>query len=79
MILVGEKDDWTPADGCTYAMRLAKGPIELHIYPGAYHGFDRPGGLVSFLGHWVGGDAQATQQAHTDVENFLTKLESSTK
>jgi len=77
MILIGANDDLTPADGCKLTVQEATGPIELHVYPGAYHGFDRPGG-VGFVGAYhVGGDVQATWQAHTDVENFLKKLGSS--
>ena len=74
LILIGEKDDWTPADGCKVLAHDAKGPIELHVYPGAYHGFDHPGSVVIAYGHRMGGDLQTTWQARTDVENFLAKL-----
>jgi len=52
LIMIGELDDWTPADGCR---QLAEGgddygvsrrregaPIKLIVYPGAYHSFDSP-------------------------------------
>ena len=53
LILIGELDDWTPADECRnlaegrddYGISRQKGlgfPIELVVYPGAYHGFDVP-------------------------------------
>jgi dienelactone hydrolase len=79
MILIGEADDSTPADACKSGVNYTKGPIELHVYPGAYHGFDRPDRVV-FVGNvHIGGNAQATLQAHTDVEHFLTKLGSSAR
>ena len=43
LILVGEKDDWTPAADCrVLAERAAQlgYPVTIKIYPGAYHSFD---------------------------------------
>ena len=43
LLLLGEKDDWTPAKSCiTYADELAKGGrnIAYKVLPGGYHGFD---------------------------------------
>lgn len=43
LILVGEKDDWTPAEPCrrlTDAARGAGYPVAIKIYPGAHHSFD---------------------------------------
>jgi dienelactone hydrolase len=43
LILVGEKDDWTPAEPCR---KLAEGarsagyPVAIKVYPGAHHSFD---------------------------------------
>ena len=53
LILIGELDDWTPAkecrnlvegrDDCGISRQKGQGvPIELIVYPGAYHGFDVP-------------------------------------
>jgi dienelactone hydrolase len=45
LILIGDKDVWTPAVPCR---ELADGaaargaPVSLHLYPGAYHDFDWP-------------------------------------
>jgi dienelactone hydrolase len=74
MILIGDKDDWTPADGCRAAVKDAKGPITLHVYPGAPHGFARVGGSGFVYGHYVGGDLQATSQAQADIETLLAAL-----
>lgn len=43
LILIGEKDDWTPADACrklTEAAQQAGYPVTIKIYPGAHHSFD---------------------------------------
>jgi dienelactone hydrolase len=46
LVLTGEKDVWTPLEPCKILLdhAIAKGsPVELHVYPGAYHDFDYPG------------------------------------
>ncbi|HEX9143566.1 MAG TPA: dienelactone hydrolase family protein [Candidatus Binatia bacterium] len=43
LILIGENDDWTPAEPCrklTEISRQAGYPVAIKVYPGAYHGFD---------------------------------------
>jgi dienelactone hydrolase len=43
LILIGEKDDWTPAEACrrlSDAARQAGYPVAIKIYPGAHHSFD---------------------------------------
>ena len=43
VILIGERDDWTPAETCRkmVARRNGEGaPLRLVVYPGAYHAFD---------------------------------------
>ena len=43
LILIGDKDDWTPAEPCrqlTAAARAAGYPVTIKIYPGAHHAFD---------------------------------------
>jgi dienelactone hydrolase len=43
LILIGEKDDWTPAEPCrrlTEAAQQAGAPMTIKVYPGAYHSFD---------------------------------------
>ena len=43
LILIGEKDDWTPAEPCrrlAEAAQQAGYPLTVKIYPGAYHSFD---------------------------------------
>jgi dienelactone hydrolase len=43
LILIGENDDWTPAEPCrklTEVARQAGYPVAIKVYPGANHGFD---------------------------------------
>jgi dienelactone hydrolase len=44
LILAGAKDDWTLAKDCEKMVAGARGRsarVEIHVYPGAYHSFDR--------------------------------------
>jgi dienelactone hydrolase len=46
LILIGDKDVWTPAGPCRALADDAASrgvPVEFHAYPGAYHDFDWPG------------------------------------
>ena len=43
LILIGEKDDWTPAEPCRHlaeASRAAGYPVDIRIYPDSHHSFD---------------------------------------
>ena len=43
LILIGENDDWTPAEPCrklTEIARQAGYPVSIKVYPGAHHSFD---------------------------------------
>jgi dienelactone hydrolase len=45
LILIGEKDDWTPAEPCRRLAgdaRAAGHPVTIKVYPGAHHSFDSP-------------------------------------
>ncbi len=76
LILIGDKDDWTPAKNCEQwlSLRPDKGaPVTLRVYPGAYHAFDLPAlkyGLSSF-GHWLQYDADAAGRAASEMQEFL--------
>ncbi|MBI5331164.1 MAG: dienelactone hydrolase family protein [Betaproteobacteria bacterium] len=89
MILIGDRDDWTPASSCE---RLARGldddsaRLELRVYPGAMHSFDdlTAGGRLPFVrnpnspsgyGASVGGDARSLARARVEVLEFLKPLE----
>jgi dienelactone hydrolase len=84
LILVGELDDWTPADECRnlaagrddYGISRQRGlgvPIELVVYPGAYHGFDVPSLTTpqQFLGHRLEFNEAARDQSVDALRKFL--------
>jgi dienelactone hydrolase len=87
LILVGELDDWTPAEQCrrlATASRQAGHSVEIVVYPGAHHSFDsrapvrfvaerRNQNSPTGLGATTGGNAQAWADAITRVERFLAK------
>ncbi len=48
LILIGDKDDWTPAEPCRKLAEVARGaghPVTIKVYPGAHHSFDSPNRL----------------------------------
>jgi len=86
LILSGELDDWTPAE---YCQRLAdrsrrRGePVELVVYPGAYHGFDMTTpvrvrtdvthGRNGAAGVHVGGQPEARADAYKRIREFFAR------
>lgn len=87
LMLLGEKDDWTPAEDCKRLLAASdKGgaPIELKIYPEAHHLFDSTLPLsfdekrLNFnarngRGATAGAHPTAWSAAVTDVASFLEK------
>ena len=78
LILVGEKDDWTPAARCRSSMASeAKPEVLLKIYPGAYHCFDYDEidtWVRSSAGmHRLLSDPAAMSDAAVRVKDFLRK------
>lgn len=86
LILVGQKDDWTPAAVCDEYLRRLPGtsaPVQLKTYPGAHHSFDDPEQRTFHLaravnpharfghGATVGYDRAAHEAARADVRDFL--------
>jgi|tagenome__1003787_1003787.scaffolds.fasta_scaffold20897282_3 dienelactone hydrolase len=82
LILVGERDDWTPADTCRklaahesdigMTRRSGTGaPINLVVYPNAVHAFDVRSPPHYYLGHFEQFDEDATRDAETRVRAFL--------
>jgi len=84
LILIGEKDDWTPADKCRELLpRLSGKAVELHSYPDAVHAYDNPGSKLRFredvanrnkpggcCGAWVGYNEPAYRDTLKRVEAF---------
>lgn len=85
LILIGEEDDWTPAEPCEElaGRDSVKGLLELVVYPDAHHGFDLPTTPVrtrkdlatvpSGQAH-VGTNEAARADAVARVTAFLAKL-----
>ena len=87
LILIGEADDWTPAEPCrrlAAASRQAGHPVDIVVYPGAHHSFDSPAPVrfvaerrnlnaASGRGATTGGQKEAWADAVTRVEGFLDR------
>jgi dienelactone hydrolase len=74
LILVGDKDDVTPAADCAaLAKRQAPGQAKLVVYPGARHGFDLPefGAGRQVMGMTLAYDRNAAQRAWAVLRGFL--------
>lgn len=84
LILIGELDDWTLAGECRnladgrddYGISRQNGegvPIQLIVYPGAYHAFDVPSLATprKYFGHHLEFSGSATDQAIDAVQKFL--------
>ena len=84
LILIGERDDWTPADACRklvngeddFGVSRSKGEgaaIELKVFPDAYHAFDvssieRP---ITYFSHHLAYNKTAADQASEILQQFL--------
>jgi dienelactone hydrolase len=87
LILIGEKDDWTPAEPCvmlTAAAQAAGYPVSITVFPGAYHAFDSPlpahyvAGRINpnapgGRGATTGGDPRAWQESIRQVDAFFAR------
>jgi dienelactone hydrolase len=85
LILIGEKDDWTPAEPCrklAEAARTAGHPVSIKIYPGAHHSFDSSSPVryvsarvnvnsPSGYGATTGGDRDAWNDSIREVAAFF--------
>jgi len=85
LVLMGAEDVWTPAAPCKIFLdrAISRGaPIEMQIYPGAYHGFDAPNQYRLELPHYrtragvvpiVGTDPAGRQDALARIPAFFAK------
>jgi dienelactone hydrolase len=84
LIMIGELDDWSPADGCRslaeggddYGVSRRRGegaPIKLIVYPGAYHAFDAPALKTprELFGHHLEYNQAAADQSAIALREFL--------
>ena len=86
-ILIGERDDWTPAKPCetlTGRAQAAGYPVSIKVYPGAQHSFDgsaptrflpnrRNANSDTGRGATTGGDSAAWADAIREVTAFFGK------
>jgi dienelactone hydrolase len=87
LILIGAKDDWTPASACEQMVAGARGRSAhagIVVYPGAYHDFDHPNlplqqrsGMAVAPGGsgrvHVGTDAAARADAQKRVTEWISR------
>ncbi len=87
LILIGELDDWTPAEPCrrlAEAAQAAGYPVEIKTYPAAHHSFDSRAPIryvaerininaPTGRGATTGGNAEAWEDAIGRVERFLSE------
>ena len=85
LILIGENDDWTPAEPCrklTEIARRAGHPVSIKVYPGAHHAFDSKnsvnynparvnGNSPTGRGATTGGDPKAWEDGVREVIAFF--------
>lgn len=75
LILSGEKDDWCPPSTCKPLASLNNSQFEitLKIYENATHAFDYEGIDTAAQGHVLKYNPEATKDAVSQVQNFLSK------
>ena len=74
LVLIGDADDWTPAERCIRRQaewRAENGATSLQVYPGATHAFDSTTGERVYFGHRLRHDASATADAALRLRAFL--------
>ena len=70
LVLIGAKDDWTPAANCQAV--TGKANFEVVVYPGATHGFTEPFDKPFDVdGHHLAHDEAATKDAQERAEAFI--------
>jgi dienelactone hydrolase len=78
LIFIGDLDDWTPAADCTNKIAGWGDdgpPVDLVVYPGAYHGFYYPQlqpGTILF-GHRLEYNSAAADDATHRLHQFLDR------
>ena len=86
LILIGERDDWAPAQECRnmvdgrddWGISRTRGQgvaVRLIVYPDARHAFDAPGieRPIEFLGHRLEYNKTAADRASDAVREFLSE------
>jgi dienelactone hydrolase len=70
VVLIGDKDDWTPAKLCQAVKE--KPNLAIFVFPGATHAFNMPfAEPIDYLGHHMAHNEIATQAAQQDADAFM--------
>ena len=80
LLLIGEADDWTPAEPCKRLVGDAEAagePASIVTYPGAYHDFDHPG-LAIHVRRGLAYTAHGNGRAHTGT-NIAARADAITR
>jgi len=70
-IHIGDQDDWTPAPNCEPYRKLKT--VDMNLYPGATHAFDKNLPPRVNLGHSMRYDSQATATSKQKTKDFFLK------
>ena len=78
LVLIGDKDDWTPAAHCRALQQKLRHPslTEIIVYSGAYHGFDINAPPQSISGADLssqGGSVGAAVQHHIEYDAIAAR------
>jgi dienelactone hydrolase len=76
LILIGDKDDWTPADSCRKLQAVGfdkPALVEAIYYPKARHSFDSTAPDHTYFGHHLGYDTVAAPDAEARTKAFFAR------
>lgn len=74
LVLIGDKDDWTPHGNCQSIESFMTGePYELKLYPNTTHSFDLPDLNTKWLGHTLRSNPSATKDSRSRMISFFKK------
>jgi dienelactone hydrolase len=77
LILIGDRDDWTPADNCRRMQAAGftrPDLVQIAYYPNAYHSFDSKVAARNAYGHHLAYDSVAAPDAEARTQSFFDKL-----
>jgi dienelactone hydrolase len=70
LVMIGEKDDWTPAAKCQAVM--GRTDFNVVVYPGDTHAFTMNfGKAIDYLGHHMEYDEKSTRDAEQRADAFI--------
>jgi len=76
LVLVAEKDDWTPPGDCIKAKSagiVTGAEFDVIAYPNAHHGFDQQREPTRYKGHTLAYDRVATTDSRKRVREFFLR------